>query len=193
MSRYARTAAHRRVILADDFSNLAVTKSKWNFYDSGTGQTVSGGRLRVNSTNDYLHGAETPTRDFRDAKVSVEIVTAPNVVGYEDIYMCFDAPRLNNLRRCVTFDVEEGGLGAYICEDDVWSTPLWWQSFSASIHWVRLRTVGPTVFWDTSADGVTWTNRVSRTPTWPIGSGFITLGAGGATLTAEFDNFVWER
>ncbi|QCX81248.1 hypothetical protein C9F11_38325 [Streptomyces sp. YIM 121038] len=70
-------------------------------------------------------------------------------------------------------------------------------TYSAATHaWLRIRESGGTLFWDTSTDGSSWTNRRSiTTPAWVTSSvdavavEMYSYRNNGTTNYAEFDNF----
>ncbi|MGW2223802.1 hypothetical protein [Streptomyces formicae] len=70
-------------------------------------------------------------------------------------------------------------------------------TYSAATHaWLRIRESGGTVFWDTSTDGSTWTNRRSiATPAWVTSSvnavavELLSWRNNGTTNFSEWDNF----
>lgn len=70
-------------------------------------------------------------------------------------------------------------------------------TYNASTHaWLRIRESGGTLFWDTSTDGSSWTNRRSiSTPAWvtngvnSVAVELLSYRNNGTTNYAEFDNF----
>lgn len=68
-------------------------------------------------------------------------------------------------------------------------------TYSATTHaWLRIRETGGTLYWDTSTDGSTWTNRRTlATPAWVTSSTTLALDLwsyrnNGTSNYAEFDN-----
>lgn len=61
-------------------------------------------------------------------------------------------------------------------------------AYNGTTHrWVRIRNSGSTIYWDTSPDGVTWTNRHTDTTTgYTLGSGYVELGSGN--VLTYYDN-----
>lgn len=73
-------------------------------------------------------------------------------------------------------------------------TDVWTDTYDPAVHkWFRIREASGTIFWDTSVDGVTWTNRTSvATPAIDITSLQIELYAdsdGAVSHTVRFDNY----
>lgn len=66
-------------------------------------------------------------------------------------------------------------------------------TYNATTHrWWRIREFGGTVYWDTSSDGITWTNRKTEaTSGFTLTSGHVEIGAGRSAGTSNlgyFDN-----
>lgn len=57
-------------------------------------------------------------------------------------------------------------------------TVLYTVAYSASVSWVRIRESAGTIYWDTSPDGVTWTNRATQVPSGTLYLDRVTAGFG---------------
>lgn len=152
--------------VTDDFASYNSTK--WA-YQLGNA-TVTGGQLQVvlptTATYDnFLSTGDVTFYDLTSSSVMVELVQAPNASApsAQVYFMVTDQPYLTAATNYEAFQVGDGGnvtfkeLVAGVAD----STNI---AYSSTNHrWLRLRESGGTIFWDTSPDGVTWTNRRSKT------------------------------
>lgn len=90
-------------------------------------------------------------------------------------------------------DPAQSAVGLYLREG--YSDPgAMFLTYSATDHaWLRFRETGGTLYWDTSTDGLTWTNRrTATTPAWAAETALAFLVEGhrdaGAPDFAEVDN-----
>lgn len=175
--------------LTEDFSAASVDTAKWpNLYGP---PTQSNGRGVMAVTSAYRGFATGYGYDGRDSLAKLEVVTPPNA-GNGSTQAYLSVRKANNDRAQIILDGAatlrfqkfSGGV-----ED---TTSL---AFDAVAHrWWRVREAAGTVYWDTSPDGTTWTNRRSLA-SWidfngvgaEIGAGF--YGTEPAPGTFEIDNF----
>lgn len=148
--------------LTDNFATKDTTKWAW-----GGTAGVSGGQAVQTPTlaNDQWIIANQ-SYDLTGVAFSAELVQTPNVGnGGTTTYILLDTGIANTyfyFQWLASGNLVMGELNAGA--DD--STSI---AYNAVSHrWLRVRESGGTVFWDTSPDGVTWTNRRSKTPAIPF-------------------------
>jgi hypothetical protein len=154
--------------LSDSFAGTAIDLTKWAPPTQTQGTvTESGG---------FLH--EAPTANAAGASLllqssgtyslngSAAYVKASQVLGSGNQDMNFTM--LQDANHLVSWLYSNGTLKARFANNAapvVLGTPL---TYNPAVHvWWRVREAGGTVFWDTSPDGLTWTNQATAaTPTW---------------------------
>lgn len=153
----------------DTFSDGTLDAVQWaGSWSSGTPISETGGRARIPVATSY--GAlETVRRQyFRDTAVSWEWPTAPAAGGSTNAYviMSVDAAEEGTYAGWL-FDPVAGQLKAMnaVGWSDGSAVTL---TYNGTTHrWLRVREVAGTTYWDTSSDGITWTNRrIAATPAW---------------------------
>jgi hypothetical protein len=191
----AGTALRYTGALADSFDDGILDTTLWSLSHDTMGE--SGGRAFVQcgsgfpaiSTGnayalDRFHVQVFPAaRNTATTEATTGVMfQSPSVPGGTDIGFVFD--RVNDLLRFVSrtgyFDGGEVTM-----------------AFSAATAsaWVRLSLSGGNVLWDTSTDGLTWTNRRTLTaPAWVTAAGdgrvlFEAHRSDGTANNSEFDNF----
>jgi PKD repeat protein len=180
--------------LTDDFASTIDT-GKWSQYTPGS-QSISGGRFTVVPVVTYSDIASIASFNLLGTSVFVEVPTVPNVSdgttqAYFTVRNALDSSYkieftwINN-----NLIVQRASGGA--------STQVLSAAYNATNHrWWRIREASGTIYFDTSANGSTWTNFTSVlssavtgfTPgavKVAIGAGF--YGAGPTPGTAQFDN-----
>jgi hypothetical protein len=147
--------------ISDDFTSEDTTKWFW-----GASASVSNRQLICPANNNYDGGIydATPYRSIIGSSMSVECLQVPNIVSNHstECYLEFSGGggwlTVPNLRI-------GWSDGNFICEyslGDGVSHNLLSTPFDPVAHrWWRLRESGGTVFWDTSPDYITWTNRAT--------------------------------
>jgi hypothetical protein len=159
--------------LNDNFNDNSLSSAKWFSYTGGTST--------LNETNSRLEcalpasagstdvaGIENQTpKDFTSSYALVQIVQAVSsgtnanqtLAVYDDAGGTGDS-----ITNSVMWFIEAGTLYARKYVGGV-ATNIGTLSFVLATHkWWRLRESGGTVYWDTSTDGMTWTNRFSNAP-----------------------------
>jgi hypothetical protein len=175
--------------VADDFATLNM--SRWLPYAMGPTLQATGGQIVITpapSMNGYA-GLNLAAFDFTSGHVSIEVpqvVNQPNVENYILVFVTnqnyyaisYDGGRMHYYRR-------EAGV-------DLASTELYDPTLHR--HW-RIGHEAGDVYFSTSANGTTWTERYRVPATVPITNIKFELAAGsyaGGTATpgeARFDNF----
>ncbi|MFE7073803.1 hypothetical protein ACFU96_27320 [Streptomyces sp. NPDC057620] len=181
--------------LTDSFNDNAVDPVKWpDSYDPG-GFSETGGRARVACTTAYNAYASAEAYRLRESHVHVrmwppaaggataeawaQLLVQTTTLGTDAIFEV--SAVTGNLIMAVRtgyFDPAQAAI-----------------TYDPVAHaWLRIRETGGQLLWDTSPDGVTWTNR--RTATSPAWVGDTTLQVqlishrdGGTNDYAEFDFF----
>lgn len=173
--------------LIDNFATASATK--WGGY--GANPSVASGRLSITPTGSYPGIYSAVTYDFTSSYIMVQLVQAPNVGN-------------GTSSACLNIQVSSGNAEQILVEG---SSLIFRETvsgsnsdtsvtYSATTHaWLRIRESGGTVYWDTSADAINWTNRRSKaigiaSPT-SATVNFIAgyYGTEPSPGTAIFDNF----
>jgi hypothetical protein len=172
--------------LTETFATIDTT-TKWSSF-SGTAKSVSG-RLNLTCASPYSTLRSQSNFDLTGSAISVALLQIPRQGPAEqnETLMMFQAPL--------------GSLDSY-----VFNNLLYFREFVGSASetnitydpvahkFLRIREASGTIFWDTSPDGVTWTNRRSKTAAIDYTEGYVTFksglwGTGTSGDIAIFDNF----
>lgn len=181
--------------LTDDFSDGSVDLVKWpDSYEPG-GYTETGGRARVACNTDYNAYASAEGYRLRESSVHVR-VWPPAAGGASTEAWTQVLIQTQTLGTDAIFEVSalSGNLimASRVGYSDAGQVAI---PYDSSAHaWLRIRETDGQLFWDTSPDGTTWTNR--RTATSPSWVGDTTLQvqliahrSDGTDDVAEFDSF----
>ncbi|UPZ27646.1 hypothetical protein MUK60_07340 [Streptomyces sp. LRE541] len=180
--------------LVDNFNDNVIGP---NWGDSYGGVTETGGRARIPLVAATYAGYQTGRAwTFAGATVYLKLVTRPAASTGTDVSVNFlvtsnvDGTSLGFKYNAVTNVLRMQSNVAYF---DASAVEI---AYNATTHlWLRLREDGTNVYWDTSPDGTTWTNRRTlATPAWVTSSVDTTAldlygyRNAGVTDFAEFDN-----
>jgi endoglucanase len=159
--------------------------------------TLVGGRARIACATDYEALATTYTYTLVGSSVFAQIFPAAvsGATATASFQMIVEGATAGN-RIAIEVNTFAGTISffsqlAYVDNNAITIT------YSATTHaWVRLRESGGTVFWETSPDGTTWTNRRTTnagTPTWMTATSneslfFLAHRNSGTTNFSEVDN-----
>lgn len=185
--------------VVDNFNDNVVANPPWT--NNYGGCTEVGGRARIPCVDASYAGYQTSKLyTLAGSSTFLELVTPPAVSTSTAAYAVFSvigtAPGVpDGTNIGFTVNSVAGTLRCYnnVGYTDGAAVSL---TYSNTTHrWMRLREVSGTVYWDTSTDGLSWTNRRTlATPAW-ITSSVNTLAldlyanrTGGATDYIEFDN-----
>ncbi|HEX9832545.1 MAG TPA: hypothetical protein VGA66_05555 [Mycobacterium sp.] len=183
--------------LRDSFNDNTVDTTKWpnNYNTAGALPTETGGRARVDCDTGFSGYASDTTYTLQSSNARcrmfppaaggaateawAQLLVTSSTAGTDAII------EVNAVTGDITFANRTGFFdpGAAVL------------TYSAVDHaWVRIREGGGTLFFDTSADGVTWTNRHTDTaPAWAsdtdIEMQMLAHRDSGTVDFAEFDNF----
>lgn len=185
------TAPYPIAQLADDFDDNRVNTTLWpgNF----NGATETNGRARLPAVSGVTSGyASARQYTLTGSQTTAHLVTIPAATG--------TSATTTFMANAVTSGTRIGFLISSVssnlsCRSDVAfadgsavTIP-----YDATAHaWLRVREAAGTVYWETSADGMTWTvRRSAATPAW-VGTDQVLLQMsatrnGGAADFAEFD------
>jgi hypothetical protein len=177
--------------LADDFSG-AMNAALWEtIADPNVVVSQASGlkvKLAANQTGAAYGGyASLGDRDFREHCVYVTFATIPTAAATSDMTIQFVTST------SVGFNVRNGKLVVYFNNGNY--TPITSVNYDPVAHHVlRLRETGGTLFWETSADGATFTGLYSEPDRIDLSSIGIRLEAGTFAAqanpgTAVFTNF----
>jgi hypothetical protein len=184
--------------LRDTFNDNVVDTTKWpSNYNTGAGglPTETGGRARVVCSTGFSAYTSDNTYTLADSHIWAEVfppaaggaateawaqlLITSSTSGTDAIF------EVNAVTGLLTMAVRVGFF-------DAGATTL---AYSSVTHrWLRIREDSGTLFWDTSADGLTWTNRRSTaSPGWEsdldLEIQLITHRDSGVDDVAEFDQF----
>lgn len=188
------------VVIADDrpktssvnwSANYQPPSSQWTGW--GAQHSINSGQLQITlpaSTSAYYSLLDNITRDLTDSYITVKLVQRTNqdTGSTETIWGAqIDA---NN---AVQFLVAGTQL---VCRERVGgvNSDSGAVTYSSSTHkYLRIRGSGTTIYWDTSSDGVSWTNRRNKTTTLNIGSCKIEYTAGAYnTSNTNPGSAIWD-
>lgn len=161
------SAPYPLAMLGDDFDDDRANSTLWPA--SYNGVTEVGGRARVPCTAGVYSGYKTnPEWKLAGSQTAVKLCTIPAAGGGSDVWASVwvngtpDGTRLGFQCSPVTGTLRCESAVGYV---DPSPTVL---TYSPIDHaWLRIRETAGTVYWETSADGFTWTVRRSlATPSW---------------------------
>lgn len=177
--------------LTDDFTDGTVDTGKWS--GSYGDPEEAGGRGRVPCTTGYaaLKSASTYTLTASGAFLRVY----PPAVGGAASAACsiLVLSSVGGTDAGFVVDTAGNAVGLYLRSGYADGAAVF-LTYSAVDHaWLRIREDAGTLYWDTSADGVTWTNRrTATTPAWAADTDLSFLLEAhrdtGTNDFAEFDN-----
>ena len=153
--------------LYDNFDNNSLA-TKWNeFEQSGVTVTETNQQIEIDlpnpgELNDYAELSADDTFDLEDSYAFLEVTEVPNTgtdaVGAFQIEI--------SSGNDIWIQVERGVIYIYRRVATV-TTLVTSFSYNATTHrWWRMREAGNVIYWDTSEDGISWTNRASYTHSW---------------------------
>jgi hypothetical protein len=147
--------------LISDFSTLPAFLN-----DNFGGATVSGGVGVLPCTSGYTGMQTGALYDLSASAVAAQIVSQPGDGGNGTREFFFELD-LDGSNQVMMFDT--GGLFIARLRQAGVNTEFNLGTYSSTTHaWWRIRESAGTIFWDTSTDGNTWTNRASSTYTLAI-------------------------
>lgn len=180
----------------DNFNDNTINSAYWTQF---SGATEQNNRVEIISalTSSYRGFTAVPVVNLTGSQMSIQLVNAGNqsITSWE-VYP---------LQALKSDNVSQYGVWWYVSGGNVqaWKkvggtqTQLFTATYSSTTHqWFRIRESGGTVYWDTSADSVNWTNRASElvsnlfsmsSITQEISAG--TWQAEGSTTVAYLDNY----
>jgi hypothetical protein len=170
--------------LVDTFATQ-IDPAVWGTYGEATWES---GRLRCNSTTAYAGAYTLGSYDFRESFFLAQVVAPPaaasrettitisGVSGYGAAFAVLNSPRQLMMRR-----KQAANSDTFLTYDPV------------AHAWLRVRLTGTTLGFDTSPDGVTWTQRRSITTTADLAAAQIEMSVGQWAAEADiqpgyFDN-----
>lgn len=165
----------------------------WNGY-GGPYSFVTAGQLQITCRSAYDSIATTAASSLVGSSVAVEVPLTPNLgSGTTEAILSFDADASNRLGILysggnIAFREVVGGVTSDTSATYNSTNDRWW----------RIRESGGTVYWETSANGTSWTTRRSKSTTVPLTSGTILLicgyyGTESSPGVARFDNYTFSN
>lgn len=179
------------VLFADRFDDSGL--GGWQgWVHPGCTAAESGGVLELSynaSSNAYCGADTTRAFDLRGRGVTVEVVAAPAINGFESYLILFEGQQQIHMIR------HAGGMTLRFRRDgaEVHARSIALDA-TAQRFW-RIREQAGTVHWDTSGDGTDWVNRHSAPAAIDVSRLQVELAAGRYTgtttpISVRFDNLV---
>src|SRR5574341_734563 len=184
--------------LRDSFNDNVVDTVKWpNNYNTGASglPTETGGRARVPCDTGFAAYASDTIYTLEDSNARVRIFPpADGGAASEAWAQLLVASSTGGTDAVIEVNAATGNItfASRVGFADAGAVTL---IYSATNHaWVRIREAAGTLFFDTSADGITWTNqRTTASPAWvsdtDIQIQLLAHRDAGVVDFAEFDNF----
>ncbi|MGW6481318.1 hypothetical protein ACWGDS_26055 [Streptomyces sp. NPDC055059] len=181
--------------LADDFNDNITDPVKWpDSYEPG-GFTEVGGRARVACTTDYNAYASAEAYRLRESRIHCRVY--PPAAGgataeaWAQVLVQTTTPGTD-----ATFEISAVTGSLVMASRVAYYDPAQIAiTYDPVAHaWLRIRETGGALYWDTSPDGTTWTNRrTAPSPAWVGDTNLqvqlIAHRDGGTPDYAEFDAF----
>lgn len=158
--------------LQDTFSSTLDT-GKWD--GSYGGVDTSAGQARVPVTTGYPALATTTTYDITNSYIFAKITTPTQPGnGTKEFYFEFNVDSNN---RFMMF--QSGSSDVIMRRRQAGTNSQTTLTYNAVTHaYWRLREASGTLYWDTSPDGITWTNRRSIAHSMTLTAGTVNVSAG---------------
>lgn len=184
--------------LRDSFNDNTVDTVKWpNNYNTGASglPTETGGRARVPCDTGFAAYASDTIYTLEDSNARVRIFPpADGGAGSEAWAQLLVASSTSGTDAVIEVNAATSNItfASRVGFTDAGAVTL---IYSSTNHaWVRIREGSGTLFFDTSADGITWTNqRTTASPAWvsdtDIEIQLLAHRDAGVVDFAEFDNF----
>ncbi len=181
--------------LHDDFDDNSTNSTLWGgAYSSSATYAETGGQLEITLSSggvNYAGYVSTDVYDLTESSIYVKVPTMCNTATTaEAIFTLHNSANTNK----VEIMQEQGTLYfRHVISGS--ATNLASVTYNGSTHlWWRISETGGTVYWDTSTDGSSWTNRYSESTPIDITALKVELSAGTYAVvaspgTVEFDNF----
>jgi len=174
--------------LTDDFATQDT--AKWTF---GSDASVTGGQLVMQCLSSYSSEANSVDSYSLVGSYALMEVVSPQGAGTgttSTYFLCREIPDVNAVRWLIAGTTL---LAEYRVAST--NTTVFSAAFDATAHrWLRFREDAGTVYWDTSPDGVVWTNRATWVSTITLTALKVALGSGyygteSSPAPAVVDNF----
>lgn len=175
----AAAVAHPKVATFTEVFTTLDSTTTWQINASNPASfTVAGGVLHTPCLAEYPVMVSRAVYDLTDSSAFVQLVSHPiSEVSAEGFYSLTTPDGLNRY----TWQIAGTTIRAMWAENTTALTAVGaGLTYDAAAHkFLGIRHAGSTVYWDTSADGVTWTNRFSMTlRAFPIAGLAVALGSG---------------
>ena len=181
---------------SDDFAVKDTVKWSW-----GAAAAVTSGQLVCTANSSYTGNVNSASPyDMTGSSVAVQVLqtlTGSGTGTPETFLQLFDSVANSTTKNSLMWDKVGTNLIAYVRDSSGTSITVATLTYSATTHaWWRIRTdaTGANAYWDTSPDGLTWTQQATKAITIPVASMTTILGTGYSgtftptTTTAIFDN-----
>ncbi|MBS4040421.1 MAG: hypothetical protein KGZ81_07460, partial [Flavobacteriales bacterium] len=177
--------------ISDNFDDNSIDVAKWTAFNS---PSEASNKLDITTTLGGIYRGLTSKLyyDLTSASVNVEVVSAGNqsLVSLE-VYPLnlYQSGNTNS----IFFLIAGGALIAYRRVNGV-STQLATTTYNSTNHrWLQIRESGGTTYWETSANGTSWSTLHSATNPIHVGQLLVEISAGtyaaeATTTTVTFDN-----
>ncbi|MFJ6559984.1 chitosanase [Streptomyces sp. NPDC091412] len=183
--------------LIDNFDDNAINTVLWPDNYGAPAATEVGGRARVPCGPDYVAYQSASVYTLAGSSAHIRVYPPEKNGAVAEAYASFQlASASAPAGTALTININTAtGTIRYSSNVDYWDNNAVSQTYSASTHtWLRIRETGGTLYWDTSTNGISWTNRRTLpTPAWvkTAKDVSVTLQAhrdAGTVNFAEFDD-----
>ncbi|MGW0930707.1 chitosanase [Streptomyces sp. NPDC002644] len=160
--------------LRDDFNDNVVNASIWaNNFGTPT-PDESGGRARLPCGTDWCAYKSASVYKLEGSGIFAKLTPPAKSTATDEAYVAMtleSATGVAGTNLSVMVDSVSNTI-RFSINTDYWDNNALSLPYNSTTHaWVRIRESAGSVYWDTSSDGVTWTQRRSApTPTWAKGA-----------------------
>lgn len=178
------------------YDNFASTSGKWGTTNAVTG-VVTGGQMRLKPTSGYDYVYSSLNYDMRGSYLGFKLVQN-NIIGTGSntlsLYSWVDAS--NHFGFIISGGRTVGNAAAIVMRERVGGTSSDTSfTYDPAVHvWFRIREASGTLYWETSANGSSWTVQRSKSSSLVVSSVQCILEAGfwgseAGTTFATIDDF----
>lgn len=188
--------------LSDDFNDNSLDTAKWTNASSGTATVAETGQQIVMTPAASVAGANYAVLDsakpynLLGSNCYVQLVSAMNLGANKDssFFVYIDANNavgfiLQFSATVMTLKTMQKVAGVTTLAVTIFSAA----TYDATHRWLRIREASGTTYWDTSADGVSWSNRHNIANPIALGAVQVEMDAGTVASVASPGTMVWDN
>jgi hypothetical protein len=181
-------------ILKDEFNGTVVKAALWAQFTAGSATftyDATGAQVNFPATTSSSTDADDSTQttyDLLDSYAFLNILAIP-ASGATNSFGLF---RIQNTSSNMMWWRFNGGNIQAVKTIASVETQVFTATWNATTHaWIRIRESNGTVYWDTSLDGIDWTNRASTADSITLTAMTILLGGISTGVDASPGTFKW--